>query len=193
MKLTVFNLYLRLNQKILILEKFIIVISVVSMSLLVFCDVLQRALSRLDFLHDMNAFGFLLTGIPGAQKFALGFMMWAAFLGASVAVNQKRHLILGALKSKVNDNMAPYFALISGLVASGFCFYLGYLAFLQFQYEYADWVLADGVGVFEALPIPLWVVTLAIPTSLFIMATRFFAQGLFVCLGFEQDAQQEAH
>lgn len=133
------------------------------------------------------------TGVSGAQKFSLGFMMWAAFLGASVASNQKRHLILGALKSKVDDSIAPFFAFLAGLLSATFCGYLAYLAYLQLRFEIIDWQSASGVGLFEALPIPLWVVTVAIPLSMLIMAVRFFFFGLFVALGLEKPQQQEPH
>jgi TRAP-type C4-dicarboxylate transport system permease small subunit len=35
------------------------------------------------------------SSVPGAQKFALGFMLWAGLLGASLATRERRHMIRG--------------------------------------------------------------------------------------------------
>lgn len=121
---------------------------------------------------------FFPSGIPGAQKFALGFMMWAAFLGASVATRKKQHILLGALKKKVDPKIAPFFALLAGLTSGFFCFYLAFLGRGQFFVEYDDWKSAPGVGVFESLPIPLWVVTLALPISFALVGARFAVYGI---------------
>ncbi|MBN4077308.1 TRAP transporter small permease subunit [Sulfobacillus acidophilus] len=118
------------------------------------------------------------SGIPGAQKFALGFMMWAVFLGASIATRQRRHIILAALLKKVDKKMLPIYSLVGSFLTAVFCFYLAMLAKMQILFEYQDWQSAPGVGVFEALPVPLWIVTLALPISFCLIGIRFLANGI---------------
>lgn len=219
---TLYDIFARINNRVLGVEKIIIVASLVGMSVLVFTDVLQRTVARLQEteygLYVLGALGLgvislavhrglpeerkirllgiafaiwtlsLLIiygimrlfphGVPSAQKFALGLMMWASFTGASVAAYEKRHLVLGALKGKVDKKLQPFFNFLGGLVSAAFCFYLAYLAYIQLQFEIIDWQSADGVGVFEALPIPLWVVTIVMPLALGMMGMRFFGAGI---------------
>lgn len=218
---TLYDIFGRINNRVLGIEKTIIVVSLFGMSILVFTDVLQRTVARLQEtqygLYVIAAVAFFVInlavqrglkvnvirllgisiaiwilafiatyaimrvfpmGVPSAQKFALGLMMWASFTGASVAAYEKRHLVLGALKGKVDERLQPYFQLIAGLVSGTFCFYLAYLAYLQLRFEIFDWQSADGVGVFEALPIPLWTVTLVMPLALTMMGFRFLGAGM---------------
>ncbi len=118
------------------------------------------------------------AGIPGAQKFALGFMMWAAFLGGALATRKRSHISLNVLKSQISKKNIHFVNLLSNLLASSCCLYFAFLGFMQVNFEYVDWISAPGVGVFEALPIPLWVVTIAIPISLLLIAMRFLANGI---------------
>ena len=118
------------------------------------------------------------SGVPGAQKFALGLMMWAGFLGATMATYTRRHIVVDAVKKKLDPVMFCLFSGLGGCVSAGLAFYLAFLGYLQVHAEYLDWTSAEGVGVFAALPIPVWVVTLALPVSFFIIALRFFLMGL---------------
>jgi TRAP-type C4-dicarboxylate transport system permease small subunit len=118
------------------------------------------------------------SGVPGAQKFALGFMLWAGFLGASLATKARRHIMLDAIKKRLDAGLAPYFAGLSGVFAMFFTLYLVRLGFNQVHEEFSDWAGTEGVGVYESLPIPYWTVTLSIPASLLITSLRFGAYGL---------------
>jgi TRAP-type C4-dicarboxylate transport system permease small subunit len=118
------------------------------------------------------------AGVPGAQKFALGFMMWAGFLGATMATHTRRHIVVDAVKKKLDPLMSCIFSGLGGVVSAVLAGYFAFLGYLQLHEEYLDWVSEEGVGVFEALPIPIWIVTLALPVTFSIIAIRFFVMGL---------------
>jgi C4-dicarboxylate transporter DctQ subunit len=118
------------------------------------------------------------SSVPGAQKFALGFMLWSGMLGASVATRQRRHIVLDTVKKKLDEKMGNLFSLLGGIVVFAFCGLLAYLGFVQLHEEYVLWRDGDGVGVFDALPIPRWIVTLSLPVTFGTMAFRFLGAGV---------------
>jgi TRAP-type C4-dicarboxylate transport system permease small subunit len=118
------------------------------------------------------------SSVPGAQKFALGFMLWSGLLGASLATRTRRHIILDPIKKKLDDQTLKPFSLIGGIVTFVFCALLTALGLKQLTDQIVEWASGDGVGVFDALPIPQWVVTLAVPVTFGVMALRFLAQGI---------------
>lgn len=121
---------------------------------------------------------FFPSSLPGAQKFSLGLMLWSGMLGASIATRQRRHIILDTVKKSLDAKMGNLFSLIGGVVTFGFCALLTVLALIQLQGEYVLWRDGDGVGVFDALPIPRWLVTLALPVTFGTMAFRFLGAGV---------------
>lgn len=118
------------------------------------------------------------SSVPGAQKFALAFMLWSGMLGASLATRTRRHIILDPIKKKLDEQTLKPFSLIGGVVTFVFCAFLAALGLKQLMGQIVEWAEGDGVGVFDALPIPLWVTTLAIPVTFGVMALRFLAQGI---------------
>ncbi len=121
---------------------------------------------------------FFPSSLPGAQKFSLGLMLWSGMLGASIATRQRRHIILDTVKKSLDAKMGNLFSLIGGVVTFAFCALLTVLALIQLQGEYVLWRDGDGVGVFDALPIPRWLVTLALPVTFGTMAFRFLGAGI---------------
>jgi len=105
-------------------ERTLIVFAVVAMTILVFLDVVQRSLSHIIPL-----------GIPGAQKLALGLMMWASFLGASLATREHQHISLDGLRKKIPQKYSALVTFISNIVTAAFVFYLARLACFQFLEE----------------------------------------------------------
>lgn len=118
------------------------------------------------------------SSVPGAQKFALGFMLWSGLLGASLATRARRHIVLDLVKKKLDPDTQKPFALLGGLVTFAFCALVAHLGARQLAAQFDDWRSGDGVGVYDALPIPTWVATLAVPVSFSVMALRFLAQGV---------------
>lgn len=118
------------------------------------------------------------SSVPGAQKFALGLMLWAGMLGASVAARERRHIVIDAVTKKLDDDSKRPMALVSGLVTGAFCACIAVLAGAQLGSEIHDWANNEGVGLYESLPIPTWIATLAIPTAFVIMGARFVGYGV---------------
>lgn len=118
------------------------------------------------------------SSVPGAQKFALGFMLWSGMLGASLATKTRRHIILDPIKKKLDEQTLKPFSLIGGIVTFIFCAFIALLGVKQLLEQIHEWMSGDGVGVYDALPIPLWVTTLAVPVTFGVMALRFLAQGI---------------
>jgi TRAP-type C4-dicarboxylate transport system permease small subunit len=115
------------------------------------------------------------SSVPGAQKLALALMLWSGMLGASVATRERRHIVLDTLKKKVAPEHARAFALVSGLFTALFCGFVALLGALQLAGEIRDWAGGDGVGMYESVPLPMWIATLAIPACFLIMTVRFGA------------------
>ncbi|MEW5738601.1 MAG: TRAP transporter small permease subunit [Myxococcota bacterium] len=118
------------------------------------------------------------SSVPGAQKFSLGFMLWSGMVGASLATRSRRHIVLDVVKKKLDPDTARPFALVGGLVTFLFCMLLAGLGTMQFWTQFTEWREGEGVGVYDALPIPTWIATLAIPVTFGMMALRFLAQGV---------------
>jgi TRAP-type C4-dicarboxylate transport system permease small subunit len=114
------------------------------------------------------------SSLPGAQKFALGFMLWAGMLGASIATRTRRHIVIDTVTKGLDPAAGRYYALIGGVVTALFCGLLAWLGFMQLGGEYREWAGGDGVGVYDALPIPKWVGTLSVPFAFTVMSLRFF-------------------
>jgi TRAP-type C4-dicarboxylate transport system permease small subunit len=118
------------------------------------------------------------SSVPGAQKFALGFMLWSGMLGASLATKTRRHIILDPIKKKLDEQTLKPFSLIGGVVTATFCGLISLLGCMQLHEQFVEWRSGDGVGVYDALPIPLWIGTLSIPFTFGVMALRFLGQGI---------------
>ena len=118
------------------------------------------------------------TGIAGAQKFALGFMVWAGLLGASIATRSRRHIVIDTVKKSLDDKTFSHVSFVGALFTSAFCFVLTFLSAAKLHTQISEWLENPNIGVFDALPIPEWIVTLAIPISFFMIGARFLAQGI---------------
>jgi TRAP-type C4-dicarboxylate transport system permease small subunit len=114
------------------------------------------------------------SSLPGAQKFALGFMLWAGMLGASIATRTRRHIVIDTVTKGLDPDTGRLYALIGGIVTALFCGFVAWLGFIQLTGEFRDWSGGEGVGVYDALPVPLWVRTLAVPFAFTVMSVRFF-------------------
>lgn len=109
-------------------------------------------------------------GYSWAQKLALFLLLWAAFIGASMATHEKRHLTIDAARKVVPERLKPWFNGVSSLVAASLSGAFCYLAVLYWQNRLGQ----------ETNPgeIPDWIKVLAIPVSLALVTIRFGAQGI---------------
>jgi TRAP-type C4-dicarboxylate transport system permease small subunit len=118
------------------------------------------------------------SSVPGAQKFALGFMLWSGMVGASLATRARRHIMLDAVTKKLTGQTQRVFFLLSGLTAAAFCGLLGVLGTIELVGQFHDWSQGEGIGEYDALPIPTWIATLAIPFAFWMMSARFLGQAV---------------
>jgi len=118
------------------------------------------------------------SSVPGAQKFALGFMLWAGMLGASLATRQRRHIMLDPIVKKLTGDDRKRFAGLSGVVTAVFCFVIFVLGATQVGGEIHEWREGEGTGNYPALPIPMWLGSLSVPVAFAIMTVRFFMNGI---------------
>lgn len=118
------------------------------------------------------------TSVPGAQRFALGFMLWSGMVGASLATRARRHIMLDTVVKKLTGKTQQAYLFLSGVAAASFCALLAILGTMQVVDQIRDWASGDGVGVYEALPIPTWIATLSVPFAFWVMAARFLALGV---------------
>lgn len=118
------------------------------------------------------------SSVPGAQKFALGFMLWSGMVGASLATRARRHIVLDAVTKKLDPRAGRLYGLLGAVVTAAFAGFIALLGALQTATQVEDWLSGPGIGVFESLPIPYWTVSLAIPVSFGVIALRFLALGV---------------
>lgn len=144
---------------------------------------LSAAIGAAIFAGMFGALQLLLwafpTSVDGAQKFALGFMVWTGFFGASIATRTGRHIAMDAVKKKLDETVYPWMSALGAAVTASFTGYMAGLGYYKLWVEIEEWREVPGVGVFESVPwIPTWLVTLAIPVALTTVSLRFFFSGL---------------
>lgn len=139
------------------LEKIVIVIALIVMTLAILIVAMDRW------------FDFINLGWFWATKLALFLMIWAGFIGASLATRARMHLTIDISSKILSQKGAKVAAFFSQAISAGFCFYLASLAY---DFTVESYRFGDKEGVF---PIPLWIVQLIIPVTLVMMGSRFIA------------------
>ena len=104
-----------------------------------------------------------------ATKLALFLMIWAGFLGASIATKQRKHLAIDVAGRATTPSGKKIAAFFSNVIAAGFCFVLARVC-LDLTLDSREW--GDKEGVF---PIPIWIVQIMMPISLSVMGCRNIA------------------
>jgi TRAP-type C4-dicarboxylate transport system permease small subunit len=99
------------------------------------------------------------------QKVALFLLLWTAFIGASMAAHDGRHLTIDAVRKSIPKKFVPYYNAVSHAVAAAFS-----AAFMLLAYWYLQDRLAETAAPGE---IPDWLKVLAIPVSLLFVTLRF--------------------
>ena len=120
------------------------------------------------------------TGVPGAQKFSLGLLVWAGLLGATIITRTRGHIVIDAVKKKMGDDVIGVVSLASGTLTAGFCGVIVWLGAAKAWAEYLEWVESEHLIalLYESAPIPQAVVTAALPVCFGLIGIRFFAQGI---------------
>lgn len=151
------NFLKKIDEYWAVVERTFIVIALILMSLVVFLQVVLR------YVFD--------AGIPWAEELARYLMVWAGFLGGSLATRERRHISIDIL-----PRLFPEESVIRGVVirltylfAAAFCFFLFYVG-----YSFVSRSMAIG-RYSQSMHIPMWVVQGIIPISAIFMGLRFLA------------------
>lgn len=117
------------------------------------------------------------------NKLALFLLLWTAFIGASMATHDQRHLAIDAVRKAMPARILPHYQAVSHFIAAAFTAAFAYLAFLYFADRLPE-TTAPG-------DIPDWLKVLAIPVSLSLVTLRFLGQsiaaGLVGLLGLSEE------
>lgn len=122
----------------------------------------------LGTLFGLYAASLLPLGYSWAQHIALFLMLWMAFLGASMATHEGRHLAVDAFRKLIPESKLPLYNALSKGIAGGFTVILVWLSWNYLQLRIGQ---SPSPG-----EIPQWIKALAIPISLGLVSLRFFGQ-----------------
>jgi len=147
----------KLDEYWAIVERVFIVLALSVMGIVVFIQVVLRYLFS--------------AGIPWAEELARYLMVWAGFLGGSLATREKRHITIDIIPKILPEGSTPQIILIrfTYLLTSIFCFFLFYTG-----YKFVAQSMSIG-RVSQSMHIPLWMVQIVIPISALFMGIRFIA------------------
>ena len=119
-------------------------------------------------------------GFVWAPKMALCMMLWVAFLGASMATYERRHLALEFGEKLWPARARHLVKAFTHALTSLCCLALLYLSVDSLRGHYHSWRAADGYG--DLVPtldwLPQWVVFLVFPYVFGVMTLRLAAQAV---------------
>ncbi|MCP4504692.1 MAG: TRAP transporter small permease subunit [Deltaproteobacteria bacterium] len=120
------------------------------------------------------------TGVPGAQKYALGMLVWSGLLGASIVTRTRGHILLDAVKKKLDDDTMPWISAIGALLTSSIAGLISFLAMHSTIEKLMEWYNSDFLleRLYDNGPVPIAAVVFALPVCFGLIALRFFAQGI---------------
>jgi C4-dicarboxylate transporter DctQ subunit len=113
------------------------------------------------------------NGLIWSQTLGLALMVWAGFVGASLAARARRHLSLEVGPKLFPEAARKYVVALGHLATAGFTIFLAALAVWSVFQHHNDWTTSNYEGgTFPSLAIPKWAAFLAIPYGLAVMALR---------------------
>ncbi len=151
------NFLKKIDEYWAVVEKTFIVLALILMTLVVFMQVVLR------YVFD--------AGIPWAEELARYLMVWAGFLGGSLATRDGRHISIDIIPRLLPEESAIKTLAVrfTYLVAAGFCFFLFYVG-----YNFVSRSMAIG-RYSQSMHIPMWIVQVIIPASAMFMGLRFLS------------------
>jgi C4-dicarboxylate transporter DctQ subunit len=136
------------------IEEGIIALLLVSMTLLVFTEVIMR-------------FGFH-TGFLWMEELTLHISAWMVLFGASYGVRVGAHIGVDALIKHVSPDLQQIFGIIAVSLSILYCVLLGYGAWIYL-------VKIHSIGIeMEDLPLPKWIAHSIMLFGMALLATRLF-------------------
>jgi TRAP-type C4-dicarboxylate transport system permease small subunit len=162
------NILKYINNIILKIEQWLVIVSLILMVVLTSVNVILRALYTHAHLQWANT---VLSKVDWGEPFARLLVLWVAFLGASLLTSENRHIrieIPGIMKSPFWSAIRE---LILSLVCMVICFFMinSSVDYLSMEMEYSSGTI---IGV------PGWVFQIIIPAGFSIMLFRFLINGL---------------
>lgn len=149
-----------------IIEWICLVVPVIILVFLVFAEIVLRMFSFRGF-----------AGFPWLEEFSRYVLVFATFLGASIAIDTDSHpkmtALLIALPSKVNQ----LFLITGDFFCSILSFYISYYGYVQMLKQIAAGARST------ALPIPMFIPYMIIPIGLFTSGIRYLfktVKGIFI-------------
>lgn len=106
-------------------------------------------------------------GLVWAKELAVYLLVWVGFIGASLAVHKRRHLVVQAGEKLFPPAVRKWTSLAACLTTSLLCLLLAWLAY-KFVLETRE-VGETSLG----MGMPLWIVQIVIPLSFLIIGLRF--------------------
>lgn len=106
-------------------------------------------------------------GLVWAKELAVYLLVWVGFIGASLAVHKRRHLVVQAGEKLFPPPVRKWTSLVACLTTSVLCLLLGWIA-VKFVLETRE-VGETSLG----MGMPLWIVQAVIPLAFIIIGLRF--------------------
>jgi len=151
------NVIRTLENYIVKVELFFLILSLAVMVLLAFLQVVLR-----------NVFS---SGFLWADTFLRYLVVWVGFIGAAIAAKEERHISIEVLTKFVSPTIKNLASLITNLAAAIVCYYL-YTASVQFL----EFGLSPDTLVFESIPL-LYVFSI-IPIGFLLMLFHFIIRAV---------------
>lgn len=125
------------------------------------------------FLMIFLAFGqvllrnFLDSGLLWTDLFLRQLVLWVGFLGASLAVRERRHISIDVLPQFLPDTYKPFIQVLVNFCTGVISVFLAIASwkFVQLEMEYP---------IILFLNIPAWVFQTILPTSFSVISLRYF-------------------
>lgn len=124
------------------------------------------------------------SGLVWAQTLALVLMIWVAFLGASIAAKDNKHLKVDAAEKIFKGVPRRWVAGFGNVLAAFATFALAILSVKFCLYHYGIYAETDGAGgSFEALEVPKFAAYAIMPVAFTTMALRFVGHAVRAARG----------
>lgn len=119
------------------------------------------------------------NGMVWSQPVALVLTLWVAFIGASMATYEHKHLKVEAVVRKLPVHLRNNVGAVSAWLSAAFCFGLMWVSIRYVLFNYEEYVATGGQGgMLPGLSLPKYAAYLALPMSFGTMCARFIGVGV---------------
>jgi C4-dicarboxylate transporter DctQ subunit len=156
------NIITSINNILAKIESVFLIIILFGMILLAFLQVILR--------------NFFSTSIFWGDTLLRHLVLWIAFIGASLATKENRHINIDVLSRSLSKSAKRVTGIIVNLFASSVCFFLmrASITFLKYEKESGSTLFAE---------IPIWIFQIIIAIGFGLMMLRFFIHALENIIG----------